>query len=348
MTTAHRRALTGIKPTGTPHWGNYFGMIRPALELAEVTQEAFYFIADYHALTTVRDRVALRRDSLEIAAVYLACGLDPDRIVLFRQSDVPEVCELSWILSCVTGIGLVERAHAYKDARAQGKDVNFGVVTYPVLMAADILLYDTEIVPVGKDQVQHLEMARDMAGYFNQQFLGETGYDEQGRWDGKGLRRPESLVRETTATVPGTDGQKMSKSYDNVVPIFASKAEMKKRIMSIVTDSTPLEAPKDPTTCNVFALYRLIASPAECEALAARYRGGNFGYGHAKLALLDKALEVFGPMQERYDAFIADPAALEAILLRGATRARAVATPVIERVRAAVGLPIHKAGLAHG
>ncbi len=348
MTTVHRRALTGIKPTGTPHWGNYFGMIRPALELAEVTDEAFYFIADYHALTTVRDRAALRRDSLEIAAVYLACGLDPERIVLFRQSDVPEVCELSWILSCVTGVGLVERAHAFKDARAQGKDVNFGVVTYPVLMAADILLYDTEIVPVGKDQIQHLEMARDIAGHFNQQFLGETGYDEQGHWDGKGLRRPESLVRETTATVPGTDGQKMSKSYDNVVPIFTSKAELKRRIMSIVTDSTPLEAPKDPTTCNVFALYRLIANPAECDALAARYRGGNFGYGHAKLALLDKALEVFGPMQARYDALIADPTALELILSRGATKARAVAIPVIERVRAAVGLPTVKAGLSHG
>lgn len=333
-----RRALTGIKPTGTPHWGNYFGMIRPALELAE-TNDAYYFIADYHALTSMRDAEGLRRESAGIAAIFLACGLDPEQAVLFRQSDVPEVTELSWVLSCVTGLGLVQRAHAYKDAQAKGVEVNFGTVSYPVLMAADILLYDTDLVPVGKDQVQHVEMARDMAGYFNAQFLGNAGVDDAGQWTGQGLKRPEALVRGTTALVPGIDGQKMSKSYDNVVPIFGSPGAIKKRIMAVVTDSTPMEAPKDPTTCNVVALYKLFATEAEVAEMSERYRAGGYGYGHAKLALLEKARQHFEPMQARYDALMARPDDLEDVLQRGAQRAREVALPVIDRVRAATGLP---------
>ncbi|MCB9738383.1 MAG: tryptophan--tRNA ligase [Deltaproteobacteria bacterium] len=333
------RALSGIKPTGSPHWGNYFGMIQPAVALSK-SYESFYFIADFHALTTVRDAEALRADSYQVAATLIAAGLDPESCVLWRQSDVPEVCELAWLLGCVTGYGLVERAHAFKDARANEREVNFGVVSYPVLMAADILLYDADAVPVGKDQVQHLEMTRDMVGYFNQQFLGSIGYDDDDRWDGKGLKRPEPIVAERAAVVPGLDGRKMSKSYDNYVPVFASPKQMKKRIMQIVTDSTPLEEPKDPTTCNVFAMYRLLATEAEVEALAAKYRGGNFGYGHAKLELLAVAERTFGPMRERYEALLADRDGLEAILQRGALQARAVAEPVLERVRAAVGLPL--------
>lgn len=332
------RALSGIKPTGSPHWGNYFGMIQPAVALSR-SYESFYFIADFHALTTVRDAEAMRRDSYGVAATLVAAGLDPARCVLWRQSDVPQVCELSWLLGCVSGFGLIERAHAFKDARANDRDVNFGVVSYPVLMAADILLYDADVVPVGKDQVQHLEMTRDMVGYFNAQFLGSSGYDADDRWDGRGLKRPEPIVAERAAIVPGLDGRKMSKSYDNYVPVFASPKATKKRIMQIVTDSTPLEEPKDPETCNVFAMYRLIAEPEEIEALAERYRGGNFGYGHAKLALVEVAERTFGPMRERYEALMNDPDTLEDILRDGARRAREVAEPVMERVRAAVGLP---------
>ncbi|MCO4762816.1 MAG: tryptophan--tRNA ligase [Myxococcales bacterium] len=332
------RSLSGIKPTGQPHWGNYFGMIAPAVGLA-AEAEAYYFIADYHALTTVRDADALRSDSYEIAATMIACGLDPESAVLWRQSDVPEVCELTWILSCVTGMGLVERAHAYKDARAKKKEPNFGLVTYPVLMAADILLYDSDVVPVGKDQVQHLEMARDMAGYFNAQFLGNIGYDNEGVWDGKGLKRPAARVQDNTAVVPGLDGRKMSKSYGNHIPVFIGKKKLRKRIMAIKTDSTPLEEPKDPTTCNVFQLYTLFANADEQAELAAKYRGGNFGYGHAKLELFAKADAHFAPRRERFDELMADKDTLEDILRLGAKRARATAEPVMERVRSAIGLP---------
>lgn len=332
------RSLSGIKPTGQPHWGNYFAMIQPAVELSQ-KGNAYYFIADYHALTTVRDAAQLRHDSYEIAAALIACGLDPERVVLWRQSDVPEVCELTWLLSCVTGMGLIERAHAFKDARAKGIEPNFGLVTYPVLMAADILLYDADIVPVGRDQVQHLEMARDMAGYFNAQFLGHIGYDEEGNWDGRGLKRPTASVRDNTAVIPGIDGRKMSKSYNNTIPIFGSKKQIKKRIMAIKTDSTPLEEPKDPTTCDVFELYKLFSDEQEQAALAERYRAGGFGYGHAKLELLAKAREHFAPFQERFDALMADLDTLEDILRQGASRARATAEPVMERVRSAAGLP---------
>ena len=334
------RSLSGIKPTGQPHWGNYFGMIEPAVKLAD-DHDAFYFVADLHALTTVRDRAALQRDSLGIAATMIAAGLDPDKSTLWRQSDVPEVLELTWLLGCVTSMGLMERAHGYKDAKAKGKDLGFGAFAYPVLMAADILLYDSDVVPVGKDQVQHLEMARDMATWFNVAFMGAPagGTVDEAKWDGRMLKKPGALVQTQTAIVPGVDGQKMSKSYDNYIAIFASQKELKKGVMAIKTDSKGLEEPKDPDTCNVFQLYKLFASKAQQAELAAKYRAGNFGYGHAKLELLALAEAHFGPKRARYDELMARPDDLRDILAHGAQKARAVARPVIERVRAATGLP---------
>ena len=332
------RSLSGIKPSGQPHWGNYFGAIEPALKMTSEF-EAFYFIADYHALTTVRDAEVMREDSYLVAATWLACGLDPTETVLWRQSDVPEVCELSWLLSCVTGFGLIERAHAVKDARANQREINFGIVSYPVLMAADILLYDSDVVPVGRDQLQHIEMARDMVSHFNQQFVGDNCLDEKGNWNGAGLKRPEGRVRDSTAIVPGIDGGKMSKSYDNVIPIFGSKKAIKKRVMSIVTDSTPLEEPKEPETCNVFQLYKLFSTEEEQAELAERYRAGGFGYGHAKLELLEKSSAYFAEKQERFDALMADRDTLEDILRDGALRAREVTQGVLARAREATGLP---------
>ncbi len=337
---ARLRSLSGIKPTGQPHWGNYFGMIQPAISLAQ-DHEAFYFIADLHALTTVRDAAALRRDTHGIAATMIACGLDPAQSVLWRQSDVPEVLELTWLLSCVTGMGLVERAHAYKDARAKEKDLSLGVVTYPVLMAADILLYDSDVVPVGKDQMQHLEMARDMATHFNIAFMGgQAGgtADENAKWDGRMLKRPRSIVQKEAAIVPGLDGQKMSKSYDNYIAVFANPKDMKKQIMAIKTDSKGLEEPKDPDTCTVYALHGLFATHQQQRELALKYRGGNFGYGHAKLALLDLAERHFAPQRDWYNKLITQTNLLEDILADGARKARQVAEPVIERLREATGL----------
>jgi tryptophanyl-tRNA synthetase len=342
MTT--QRCLSGIKPTGQPHWGNYFGMIQPAIALAD-QHEAMYFVADLHALTSVRDAAALRADSLAIAATMLASGLEPTRTILWRQSDVPEVLELTWMLSCVTGLGLLERAHSVKDARAKNKEVNHGVYTYPVLMASDILLFDADVVPVGKDQLQHLEMARDMATAFNVAFMGHQAggtVDESAPWDGRSLKRPRGIVQEQTAIVPGLDGQKMSKSYGNYIPVFAPAKELKKRIMAIQTDSKGLEDPKDPDTCNVFALYKLFASKSQQEELAGKYRAGNFGYGHAKLELLALAEAHFGPRRERYEALMARPDDLLDILQDGAKRARAIAEPVLDRVRDATGLPARR------
>ncbi len=332
------RALSGIKPTGMPHWGNHFGMIAPAVEMSK-TYESFYFIADLHALTTVRDAEKMRTDSYQVAATLIAAGLDPAQAVLWRQSDIPEVCELAWALGCVTGFGLLERAHAFKDARAHDRDVNFGVVGYPVLMAADILLFDADVVPVGRDQLQHLEMTRDMVGFFNQAFLGGSGHDAEGRWLGNGLKLPAPVVREATGVVPGIDGRKMSKSYDNHIPVFGTPKDVRKRVMSIVTDSTPLEDPKDPTRCNVVALHRLFADAAAQAELEARYRGGGYGYGHAKQALFEQSETTFAPLRGRFEALMADRDGLEDILRDGARRARAVAEPVLDRVRSATGLP---------
>ena len=315
-------------------------MIQPAVKLAD-DHEAFYFVADLHALTTVRDREALQRDSLGITATMLAAGLDPQKSVLWRQSDVPEVLELAWLLGCVTQMGLMERAHSYKDAKAKGREPGFGTFAYPVLMAADILLYDSDVVPVGKDQVQHLEMCRDMATWFNVAFMGQPagGTVEEAKWDGRMLKKPLALVQENTAVVPGLDGQKMSKSYDNYIAVFASQKELKKGVMAIKTDSKGLEEPKDPTTCTVFALYSLFATAQQKEELAAKYRAGNFGYGHAKLELLALAEAHFAPKRQRYEELLARPDDLRDILKDGAQKARAVARPVIERVREATGLP---------
>lgn len=327
ITSAFRlRSLSGIKPSGTPHLGNYLGMIRPAIALQEEF-DAFYFVADLHALMSTHDPRRMREHTLEIAAIFLAFGLDPGRAVLWRQSDVPEVCELSWILSCVTSMGMLERAHAWKAAKDRGNEgaEPHGLFAYPVLMAADILLYDSEVVPVGKDQVQHVEMCRDMAIRWNQLFGG-------------GLRVPRAVVREEVHTIPGTDGRKMSKSYNNTISLVLPPKALKKALLAIQTDSKGMEEPKDPDTCNVFALYRLFATPEQQAELAAKYRAGNFGYGHAKLALLDVMDAHLAPYRDRYEALRRDEGMLEDILAQGATRARAVALPVLERVRTATGL----------
>lgn len=327
------RSLSGIKSTGTPHFGNYLGMIRPAIALQE-THDAFYFVADYHALTTERDPTAMRRQTLEIAATFVAMGLDPARAAFFRQSDVPEVHELAWLLSCVTTMGELERGHAWKARRDEGDAGRalHGLFAYPVLMAADILICDANVVPVGKDQVQHIEMARDMALRFNHHF-GET------------FVIPEASVNQDVMTIPGIDGRKMSKSYDNGVDIFLPPKKLKQRLMQIVTDSKSLEDPKDPDTCNVVALYRYFATPEEVEALKTRYRAGGFGYGHAKLELYEKMNAFLDPYRARYDALMADPATLEDILASGADKARAVAVDVIGRARERVGYPRRSRGL---
>ena len=318
------RALTGIKPSGTPHIGNFLGMIRPALELS-LEAEAFYFIADYHALTTVRDPQLLQHQTLDVAATWLAFGLDPERTVLFRQSDVPEVCELAWMLSCVIGLGFLNRAHAFKDAQARGREINAGTFYYPILMAADILAYDSTLVPVGKDQKQHVEMARDMAMAMNHHY-------------GDVLVVPQPVIRAEVSTIVGTDGQKMSKSYGNVLPLFERPKRMRKAIMRIVTDSTPLEAPKDPDRCSVFALYRHFASPEQVRELAARYRAGGLGYGHAKQELFEQIEATLAEPRRKYQQLMADPQHIQRILDAGRDRAKPVAKATLERVREAVGI----------
>lgn len=320
------RALSGIKPTGTPHLGNYFGMIQPAISLQD-THEAFYFVADYHALTTGRDPAVLRRASHEITATFLACGLDPKRATFFRQSDVPEVVELAWHLACVTSYGLIQRAHAYKAAEQKGElnALSTGTVFYPVLMAADILLYDSDVVPVGKDQVQHVEMTQDMATHLNGIY-------------GECLRRPEPLVRAEVQTVIGTDGQKMSKSYGNTIEIFLSDKQLKKAVSGIKTDSAAVEDAKDPTGDNVFNLYKLVAGAAQVDEMAAQYRAGGYGYGHAKMALHEALVAHLGPARERYHDLMNRPADLDDVLAQGATRARAIGRGVLDRVRSRVGL----------
>jgi len=319
-----RRSLTGVKPTGTPHIGNLLGAIRPALAL-QGTYESYYFIASYHALTSVRDREILQREILEVGATWLALGLDPTRTVFFRQHDVPEIAELTWILGCVTGKGMLDKGHAFKDAEANDREVNAGVWIYPLLMAADILMFHTNVVPVGKDQKQHVEIARDIAGRFNHAF-GET------------FTLPEPLIQPDVATIPGLDGRKMSKSYGNTIEIFLPGKQLRKKIMSIQTDSTPMEEPKNPDTCNVFALYKLFATPEQTSDLAARYRAGGLGYGHAKQELFEVMDATLAEPRERYDDLIAHPEQVSGILDAGALRARAVAKETMKIVRDRVGL----------
>ncbi|HET8655903.1 MAG TPA: tryptophan--tRNA ligase [Longimicrobiaceae bacterium] len=320
-----KRILTGIQPSGTLHIGNYFGAIRPILEMQEVG-EVFVFLADLHALTSLKDPARLREYTREAALDLLACGLDPERTVFWRQSDVPEHTELTWVLLTVTPMGLLERGHAYKDKVAQGLGASAGLFTYPVLMAADILLYDADLVPVGKDQKQHLEITRDVAVKLNEAYGREV------------LRLPEPLIQESIATIPGLDGRKMSKSYGNTVELFLPEKALRKRLMSIVTDSTPLEDPKDPTGSTIVEYYKLFASPAEVGEMEAAFRAGGVGYGHFKQQLFEKVWDYFAPMRERREQLLARPGYVDEILRAGADRARAVAVPVMERVRAAVGL----------
>jgi len=330
MTDNLMRILSGIQPSGALHIGNYFGMMRPAVAL-QAEGEALYFIANYHALTTVRDPQALRENSRRVALDFLACGLDPERATLFRHSDVPQVTELAWILSTVAPMGLFERAHSYKDKLARGMAATVGLFSYPILMAADILIYDSDIVPVGKDQKQHIEMTRDLAVKMNETF-GQSGLD------GRIFKLPEPRIQAATETVPGIDGQKMSKSYGNNIDIFSDEKEMRKRVMSIVTDSTPVDAAKDPANSTIFKLYSLVASKEEIADMRERFLKGGTGYGDFKKQLFEKLWEYFAPMRKRREEILNDKSYIDTVLARGAKRANEIANQVMERVRAAVGL----------
>jgi tryptophanyl-tRNA synthetase len=318
------RVLSGIQPTGRFHWGNYFGAIRQYIEL-QTAGEAYYFIADLHALTTVREPALLREYTLDAALDLLALGLDPRHAVLFVQSDVPEVTELAWLLMTGTPMGLLERCHAYKDKKARGLPADAGLFTYPVLMAADILLYDADTVPVGEDQAQHIEVSRDIAASFNHHF-GET------------FVMPKAKILESSAKVPGTDGEKMSKSYNNTIEVFEEPKAMRKKIMRITTDSRPMEQPKEPEGDHLYQLYSLFADEDERAEMAALYRRGGFGYGQIKQALADKAEGYFGPARERRTALAADPRQVRDILADGAQRARQKAAVVLARAKKACGL----------
>ena len=324
------RILSGIQPSGVLHIGNYFGMMKPAVAL-QAEGEALYFIADYHALTSVRDPDALRENCRRVAVDFLACGLDPERATLFRHSDVPQVTELAWILSTVAPMGLLERAHSYKDKLARGLSATVGLFSYPVLMAADILIYDSDVVPVGKDQKQHIEMTRDLAVKMNEIF-------GQSKGDGQIFKLPEARIQPATETVPGIDGQKMSKSYGNNIDIFGDEKEMRRRVMSIVTDSTPVEAPKDPAKSTIFKLYSLVASKNENAAMREQFLKGETGYGDFKKQLFDKLWEYFAPMRKRREEILADESYIDSVLEKGATRANEIAEQVMKRVREAVGL----------
>ncbi len=318
------RVLSGIQPSGKLHLGNYFGMMRECVRLQE-KGESFVFIANYHALTTVSNAEQLRNDTMDVALDFLACGLDPERTNFFVQSDVPEVQELAWLLSIVTPMGLLERAHSYKDKLAHGKEATHGLFAYPVLMAADILLYQADIVPVGKDQKQHLEITRDLATKFNLKF-GET------------FKIPEPYTPEEVAVVPGIDGQKMSKSYNNTIQMSATPKQIKQAIMSIVTDSTPLEDPKDPDSCIVYQLYKLMETPEKVAEMADNLRAGGYGYGHAKKELLEAFNRKFEPFRVRRAELEAKPDMVKDILAAGAARAREEARKTLEAARNAVGL----------
>lgn len=322
------RVLSGIQSSGKLHLGNYLGAIKQYIELQH-EHEALFFIANYHALTTVRDANVLCQRTQDVALDFLSLGLDPAKAMLFRQSDVPEVCELAWILSTVTNEGLMRRAHSYKDKVAKGIEPSMGLMSYPILMAADILIYRSHLVPVGQDQVQHIEMTQDIATKFNNAFDCEV------------LVRPEPKLNRAPL-VPGVDGDKMSKSYGNTIDLFDTPKAVKKRIMSIKTDSTPVEDPKNPGRCSVFALYSLLAEPDEIAALEADYRAGGTGYGEAKKRLVEVYERVFGPPREKRATLEADPAYVEDVLVDGAKRARHIARHVMEQVREATGIVVGK------
>lgn len=319
-----KRSLSGIQPSGVLHIGNYFGAIKQFVELQN-EYEGFYFLANYHALTSSPKGEDLKNNTINVILDYLALGLDPEKSTLFLQSDVPEHTELSWILSNVTPMGLLERAHSYKDKTAKGIKPNVGLFTYPVLMASDILIYSPDIVPVGKDQKQHVEITRDIATKFNETYGKEV------------FKLPKEKIVENVATVPGTDGDKMSKSYGNVINMFGSKKQLKKQIMNIVTDSTPLEEPKNPDN-NITKLYSLFATEEEVNALKEKFLAGNFGYGHAKTELFDKFMDYFAPFQKKREELLQNMDYVNEILKKGALKAREIATKKVDEVRDAVGI----------
>lgn len=323
--TTMARILTGIQSSGLPHLGNLLGAIIPGIELSRKPgNDSLFFIADLHSLTTIKDGDQRQRNTLAVAAAWLAFGFDTKKNLLYRQSRIPEVCELTWYLSCITPFPMLQNAHSFKDKSDRLSDVNAGLFTYPVLMTADIILYDANIVPVGKDQRQHLEIARDIATAFNNQF-GET------------FVIPEARIEENVMTIPGTDGQKMSKSYGNIIDIFLPEKELKKQVMSIVTDSTPLESPKDPDRDNVFAIYKLIADANQTLELRKKYLAGNFGYGHAKQELLGLLIETFKKERETFQYLMSHPDELNKKLEEGEAKAREMAAVTMERVRRKLG-----------
>lgn len=319
------KILTGVQSTGTPHLGNLLGAILPAIEMANNPKnESFLFIADLHSITQIKNGTELRQNTYSVAAAWLACGLDTEKVTFYRQSDVPQTAELSWYLSCFFPYQRLTLAHSFKDKADRLEDVNAGLFSYPMLMAADILLYDAEFVPVGKDQLQHLEITRDVASRFNHQ-MGET------------FVLPEAKIDDNVMIIPGTDGQKMSKSRNNFINIFVDDKTLRKQIMGIQTDSTPLEDPKNPDTCNCFALYRLLATPEAVATMKQNYLAGGYGYGHVKQALFELIVEKFATEREKYNYYINNLEEVDKLLLEGAAKASAVANGVLKRVREKLG-----------
>ena len=319
------RILTGIQSTGTPHLGNLLGAILPATEMANQSEDdSFLFIADLHALTQIKDSSQTKTNTYATAAAWLACGLDPQKTVFYRQSDVPQVTELAWYLNCFFPFSRLSLAHSFKDKADQLEDINAGLFTYPMLMAADILLYDSHQVPVGKDQLQHLEMTRDVANRFHSQF-GET------------FLLPEAVLQESNMYVKGTDGGKMSKSKNNIIDVFLPEKQLRKQVMGIATDSTPLEEPKDPESCTVFSLYRMVAEETAVKQMRLQYESGGFGYGHAKQALLEILLNKFAQARTHFDKLMAKPQQMDKILQQGAIKAQSVANQTLSRVRKSLG-----------
>ena len=320
-----KRILTGIQSSGIPHLGNILGAIQPSIKLSNITEsESFLFIADLHSFTQIKNADALKQNTFETASAWLACGVDTEKTVFYKQSDIPEVTELSWYLSCFFPYQRLTLAHSFKDKADRLEDVNSGLFTYPMLMAADILLYDANIIPVGKDQLQHIEMTRDVASRFHAK-MGET------------FVLPEGKIQENTMLIPGTDGEKMSKSRDNIINIFLDDIKLRKQIMGIQTDSTPLEEPKDWKTCNCFAIYSLLASDTQIETMKANYESGNYGYGHAKQALFELIVEKFSTQRERYNYYMNNLNEIDKALAIGSEKAKTVADEVLNRVREKVG-----------
>ncbi len=320
------RILTGIQSSGKPHLGNLLGAIKPAIELSQnKNNDSLFFIADLHALTTVKDAELIKNHTQAVAAAWLAFGFDTDKNIFYRQSRIPEVTELTWYLNCFTPIPMLQNAHSYKDKADKLSDVNAGLFTYPVLMASDILMYDADFVPVGKDQQQHLEMTRDIARSFNHYYNEEV------------FVIPEVKIDQAVMTVPGTDGQKMSKSYGNTIDIFLPEKKLRKVVLGIITDSTPLEDPKNPDTCNVFALYKLLGTHGQVKDMRANYEGGNYGFGHAKQALFELIMDEYKTERELFNSFMENPAELENRLQQGEAKARKIGHKVLNRVRKVVG-----------